>query len=191
MEALKELSHKIDQISRFIIISLFVIAFVATVYQVFSRFVLQSSFVNNSLPMIDFSIFNLTWIEELIRYLFVWIVFLGIGIVYKNNGHAKVEIFYSYLSEKWRIRLSGFVEIVNSSLFIFLMFYGSSILRFTSQQISPSMSLNMSFIYGTVLVFSVICLVHSANNLCEIFVAKSSKIHVTAKEIMKENTNIV
>jgi TRAP-type transport system small permease protein len=172
---LNRISSKIDQISRFIMITFFIIAFVATVYQVFSRFVLQSSLVTNSLPMIDFTIFNLTWIEELIRYLFVWIVFLGVGTVYKSKGHAKVEILHSYLPGKWKIRISGIVEIINSALFIFMIFYGYRILKFTSQQISPSMSLNMSLIYCTVLVFSVVCLVHSLANLQELFYSSTGK----------------
>ncbi|OCA92852.1 TRAP transporter small permease [Pseudobacillus wudalianchiensis] len=158
-------SSKIDKASRVTMICLFAAAFIGTVYQVISRFILQSSTMKEMLPMIDFSVFNFTWIEELIRYLFVWTVFLGIGTVYKHKGHARVEILTHYLSEKWRVRLAGLIEVINSALFVFLIVYGLSILTFTSQQISPSLGLNMIWIYGAVVVSSIICFIHSITHL--------------------------
>ncbi|MGD6894544.1 TRAP transporter small permease [Bacillus sp. OG2] len=189
---LKKMSGKVDKASRAILIAFFVLAFIATVYQVFSRFVLQSTFIGKLLPMVDFSIFNLTWIEELIRYLFVWIVFLGIGIVYKSKGHAQVEILHHYLSESYKKILSITIEIINSGLFLFMIVYGTRILKFTNQQISPSMGLNMTFIYGAVMVSALICLVHSGTRLAGLIsektVQNSRKLEADA---VSENTNIV
>lgn len=183
------LSSRIDGISRWIIIFLFALAFICTVYQVFSRFVLQSSFTKELLPFIDFSVFNFTWIEELIRYLFVWIVFLGIGTVYKNNGHAKVEILINILSEKWKSRLLSLIEFINVGLFIFLAIFGLRILKFTTLQISPSLGLNMTFIYAAVLLCSLICIVHSCARLLELFSKADTKI-VMNVEVIPENTNM-
>ncbi|CAH0189825.1 TRAP transporter small permease [Peribacillus sp. Bi134] len=183
------LSGKINQISRFFLIFFFIIAFLSTVYQVFSRFILQSMMLKKALPMVDFSIFNLTWIEELIRYLFVWIVFLGIGIVYKSKGHAQVEILHHYLPEIFKNKLLAFIEIVNSFLFLFLIVYGWSILKFTSQQISPSLGINMTFIYGAVLICSLTCLIHSSVHLLGLVSIKNVIKEDVYEEIHK-NTNI-
>jgi TRAP-type transport system small permease protein len=187
---LQKFSSKIDGISKSIIIFLFALAFISTVYQVFSRFVLQSTFIKELLPFINFSIFNFTWIEELIRYLFVWIVFLGVGTVYKNNGHAKVEILINALSEKWKNRLQGVIEIINMGLFVFLAIFGLRILKFTTLQISPSLGLNMTFIYGAVLLSSLICIVHSSARLLEIVSKADSSIPMQNVEIIPENTNM-
>lgn len=186
---MENLSEKINQVSQFFLIVFFVIAFLSTVYQVVSRFILQSTLLKSSLPMIDFSIFNLTWIEELIRYLFVWIVFLGIGIVYKNRGHAQVEILHHYISKKLKGKLLMFIEIVNSGLFLFLIVYGWSILKFTSQQISPSLGINMTLIYCSVLICSIICLIHSLVNILGLFYKKriAEDIHI---ETTRKNTDL-
>ncbi|MBX9972510.1 TRAP transporter small permease [Cytobacillus firmus] len=183
-----KLSAKFDKISRNIVILFFVIAFISTVYQVFSRYVLQSAIAKSILPFVDFGIFNLTWIEELIRYMFVWIVFLGIGIVYKSKGHAQVEILHHYLSEKWKSKLMMLVEVINSALFLFLIFYGSRILKFSIQQISPSLGLNMMFIYGAVLVSSIICFVHSSASILELSTAKRDERVVV--QVESQNTNM-
>lgn len=186
------LSEKVDRASRFVLILFFVIAFLSTVYQVFSRFVLQSPVMKQLIPMIDFSVFNLTWIEELIRYLFVWIVFLGIGIVYKSKGHAQVEILHHYLSENVKKKLLIFIEISNSALFLFLMVYGWRILQFTSQQISPAMGLNMTLIYGTVLISSLICLLHATVHLFELTSPQEKSVtnEILTVEIPSEKTTI-
>ncbi|WML58752.1 TRAP transporter small permease [Neobacillus sp. PS2-9] len=185
-----ELSKKVDKASKFLLIFFFVIAFVATVYQVFSRFVLQSSIVQKTLPMVDFSVFNLSWAEELIRYMFVWIVFLGIGIVYKSKEHAQVEILLHYLPEKLKGKLQVLIEVINSAVFLFLIVYGFSILKFTSQQISPSMGLNMTLIYGSVLVCSLICLLHSFVNILNLVVGKEEKARIVQVEVANENPHI-
>ncbi|KON88993.1 hypothetical protein AF332_20835 [Sporosarcina globispora] len=185
---LGKLSDKADKLSKYIVILFFVIAFISTVYQVFSRYVLQSAIAKKVLPFADFSIFNLTWIEELIRYMFVWIVFLGIGIVYKSKGHAQVEILHHYLSEKWKNKLMLLVEVVNSALFLFLIVYGSRILKFSIQQISPSLGLNMTFIYGAVLVSSIVCILHSSVNILELLTAKRD-VRVVV-QVESQNTNL-
>ncbi|MCA0150465.1 TRAP transporter small permease [Rossellomorea vietnamensis] len=184
------LSNRMDRFSRWIMIGFFMIAFITTVYQVFSRFVLQSTFLNDALPMVDFSVFNLTWAEELIRYLFVWIVFLGIGIVYKAKGHAQVEILHHYLSEKSKKYLHYFMEVINSALFLFLIFFGGRILQYTKLQISPAMGINMTFIYVTVLVSAVICLIHSVNNIYEVKEGKVVVEDAMKVEEVQQQTNI-
>lgn len=185
---MEKLSNRIDQVSRFFIIAFFAVAFICTVYQVFSRFVLQSTFLTKALPMFDFSIFNFTWIEELIRYLFVWVVFLGIGIVYKAQGHAKVEILQSFLPEKWKKIVTALVEVINSVLFVFLIFYGANILKFISQQISPSLGINMTLIYVSVLVSACVCLVHSILHFLEILFPKKVAQEVSNVDAAIENT---
>ncbi|MCM3763868.1 TRAP transporter small permease [Neobacillus niacini] len=182
-----ELSHKVNKASKFLLIVFFVIAFVAAVYQVFSRFVLQSSIVQKLLPMVDFSVFNLSWAEELIRYMFVWIVFLGIGIVYKSKEHAQVEILLHYLPEKLKGKLQVLIELINSAVFLFLIIYGWGILKFTSQQISPSMGLNMTLIYGSVLVCSLICLLHSFVAILHLVSGVEKKDEMVQVELAKEN----
>ncbi len=180
-------SETINKYSKMLIIILFAVAFLATVYQVISRFILQSSFVQNIFPMVDFSIFNFSWIEELIRYLFIWIVFLGIGVVYKSKEHAQVELLHHYSPEKWKNRISLFIEIVNSSVFVFLIMYGWSILKFTSQQISPSMGLNMTLIYSAVLVSSIICLIHAIESVINITIGKRKTAKV---DPINENSSV-
>ncbi|MDV2888276.1 TRAP transporter small permease subunit, partial [Alkalihalophilus pseudofirmus] len=80
-------------------------------------------------------------------------------MVYKSKEHAQEEILHHYLSGKWKGILSLIVEIINSAVFVFLIVYGWRILKFISQQISPSMGLNMTLIYSAVFISSIVCLI--------------------------------
>ncbi|MBD1380604.1 TRAP transporter small permease [Metabacillus arenae] len=158
----QKMSRTINKFSCYLMIAFFIVAFLATVYQVFSRYIINSPFLAQVLPAVDFGLFNFTWIEELIRYLFVWIVFLGIGTVYKEKGHAHVELLLLYLPKVWQKRLIFIIECINASFFILLIYLGAAILKTTSLQVSPSLNINMTTVYMSIFFCSLICLVHSA-----------------------------
>ncbi|MFX3624988.1 MAG: TRAP transporter small permease [Ectobacillus sp.] len=180
---IESLSAAVDRISRIVITIFFMFAFLATVYQIFSRYVLQSAFLAETFPHFDFSVFNLTWIEEAIRYLFVWIVFLGIGSVYRAKGHAHVEFVLNYLAPKWKHRLLFFIEIANIIFFALLIYLGINILQFTSLQISPSLKLNMTFVYISVLVSAGSCFIHSFAHLTNMATAKRTDAPVSDQNV--------
>ncbi|WP_126427800.1 TRAP transporter small permease [Brevibacillus marinus] len=159
------LSDAADRCSRWAIVILFALVFVSVLYQVFSRYVLLSPFVSTTFPHIDFSRFNVSWMEELIRYLFVWIVFLGIGMVYKRKGHAQVAILTSFLSPRWKRRVTITVELINAGFFGLLLWKGYDMMGLTSGQLSPSLQINMAWVYLSILVCSLVCLLHSCAEL--------------------------
>ncbi|RXT04797.1 TRAP transporter small permease [Ammoniphilus sp. CFH 90114] len=158
---LHRISNMLDWVSRRIMITFFAVAFAGTVYQVFSRYVLQSSTLKQWFPTVNFSQFNLPWTEELVRYLFVWIVFLGIGVVYKLKGHAQVEIMKNFLPVRLKRPLSLVVEAVNAVFFTVLLVKGYDMLRITDGQLSPSLQMSMSWMYLSILACSFICLIHA------------------------------
>lgn len=164
-----KLSDVLDSVVKVIMASSFILAFVTTLYQVFSRYVLNSAFLGKIMPNIDFRAFNFTWTEELIRYLFVWIVFLGIASVYKTKGHAKVELLMNMVPVDWKRRLAILIEFINASLFILLMIVGINILATTSLQVSPSLNLNMSIMYVSIAISAAICFIHFLSHAVKLF----------------------
>ncbi|MED3907310.1 TRAP transporter small permease [Geobacillus thermodenitrificans] len=167
MNAIGKVSKMVDKVSRYVMIFFFIIAFLATVYQVFSRYIINSKMLLSTFPNLDLSILNFPWIEELIRYLFIWIVFLGIGIVYREKGHAHVELLLNYLPNKWKNRLIFIVECINIFFFVVLAYLSGKILKIISLQVSPSLNINMSMMYVSILVCSVICFIHSIDHLTQ------------------------
>lgn len=183
------LSDGVDRCSRYAVVCLFALAFVSVLYQVFSRYVLQSTFVSALFPNVDFAIFNFAWIEEFIRYVFVWVVFLGIGMVYKRKGHAQAEILTSFLPQRWRRRASLFVELINAAFFILLLWKGYQMIMMTRGQHSPALQLDMGWMYLSILVCSVVCLLHSCAALTSVL-ARRTVIPLTSRQASKAQLTV-
>lgn len=70
--------RNIDRYSEKLIIALFMITMCLLIFvQVVSRYVFGDS---------------VTWTEELSRYMFIWLVFLTIGVGFKENKHISIDI---------------------------------------------------------------------------------------------------
>ncbi len=167
MKALQFISHWTDQACRYIMVFFMGLAFLCTIYQVFSRYVLQSSFVMNVFSGVDLAGFNFPWMEELIRYLFVWIVFLGVATVYKLKGHAHVEIVINFLPKAWKRRFAITVELINLVFFAILFIKGLEMLKITNGQLSPSLQFNMAYMYTAIVACSLICFMHATSFLLQ------------------------
>ncbi|TVP83167.1 MAG: TRAP transporter small permease [Alkalicoccus sp.] len=61
---------------------------VITLAQVFFRFILNSPFV---------------WTDELSRFLLIWLVFLGAGVVSYDDKHLSVNLFQEMMTPKWKL----------------------------------------------------------------------------------------
>ncbi len=89
----------------------------------------------------------LSWSEELARYLFVWITFLGAAICAREKGHIGMD----YLVNKLNLRLAKIVE----KLGLILIIIVCAIITITSLetvsvnlgQRSPALNLNMGMVY--------------------------------------------
>jgi TRAP-type C4-dicarboxylate transport system permease small subunit len=94
--------------------------------------------------------FSLPWVEELTRYTFIWMAFIGTAMSTKNNTNIAVDLIDGLLPPKGRKILSFFAEICFLVFALLMTKAGFDVLvklaRF--QQRSAVMSLNMAFVYG-------------------------------------------
>jgi TRAP-type C4-dicarboxylate transport system permease small subunit len=185
---IQRLSKGLDRISRVIVVSLFVVAFLGVLYSVFSRFVLQSSSLSAMFPGVDFSIANFTWMEELIRYSFVWVVFLGVGIVYKEKGHAHVELLMNYLPKRFKKKFEVIIEVINLLFFSLLLYKVASMMLITNGQLSPSLKINMMWMYVSILCCSAICIFHSLSGLASLLALQTTEERKDDQPFHREDT---
>ena len=77
----------VDKAEDVCLVSMFVLMVAAIFLQVIMRFVFNNS---------------LTWSEELGKFIFVWISWLGISIAERKNEHIKITLVTDRMSPKWR-----------------------------------------------------------------------------------------
>ncbi|MCX7779521.1 MAG: TRAP transporter small permease [Negativicutes bacterium] len=108
---------------------------------------------------------GLTWAEEASRYLFIWLIFMGAIVAYKDNAHLGVDTLVNKLSPKGK----RILFIINNILLLVTMALcvdGTwKITLLTANQVSASMQLPMNYVYVSGLIASVSMVAISAYNI--------------------------
>ncbi|MDX6151524.1 TRAP transporter small permease [Marinococcus sp. PL1-022] len=102
--------------------------------QIFMRFILGSS---------------LGWSEELARYCFIWLVFIGVSYGVKKQRHIKVDVVLLLLKEKGKVVLNMVSNIIFLLFAVSIAVYGLGISFqiFGWGQLSPSLGAPMGAVY--------------------------------------------
>lgn len=86
--------------------------------------------------------------DELARYLFVWITFIGAVVTFRENSHMGIETMVMFLSRKWRIFcmiLSNIVIVGCASL----LFWGAwKQFNINLSMRAPVTGMSMVWVYG-------------------------------------------
>ena len=117
---------------------------------------------------------NVSWCEELARYLFVWIIYLSGSKAVKDGKHLTVDILPLFLKGKAQIILHIFSTVATLAFFVALLYAGSLVLpsMMARPQFSPANHVNMIIPYlaptvGTVLMTlrAIVIIINDVKNL--------------------------
>ncbi|MBW2148742.1 MAG: TRAP transporter small permease [Deltaproteobacteria bacterium] len=108
------------------------------------------------------------WAEELVRYMMVWVIFIGASQVAKRGGHIAVDIFPRMISKRANTALSFFVTIFALLFCVLLVYYSfGQVMRVkAAHQISPAMELPMWIAYLSIPVGSSLMLIRYIQQFC-------------------------
>lgn len=101
------------------------------------------------------------WSEELARFLFVWVVFLGSALIMGESGHLAVQ----FLPDRVKGTALGtlldiIVNVAGYVFIILLMTQGWKMTSIMTFQRSPGMDLPMSWVYAIIPVSCVLMLLY-------------------------------
>ena len=102
--------------------------------QVFMRYVMQDS---------------LPWSEELARYCFIWLVFLGISYGVKMEKHMRIDVMFLVLKDKGKTILCLISNLLFLGFAVFAILYGYQIAAQVLEwgQTSPALKLPVGLVY--------------------------------------------
>lgn len=96
-------------------------------------------------------IFNnsLSWSEELVRYIFIWQIWLGASVGAKNNDHIRIEIFTSKMKQKPREALEIIINLMIFAFYLFLIWQGIVYLKtvISTNMTSTGLQIPLWFVY--------------------------------------------
>lgn len=133
-ECMKIIKWLDNNIERAILLVLLVVMTIVTVLQVFMRYVMENS---------------LTWSEELARFCFIWLVYIGISYGVKRAKHVRVEAVLSILKRRGKFVVNLIANVLFLYFAVYATYYGFTIMNTiqTTGQMAPSLGIPMSIMY--------------------------------------------
>lgn len=116
---------------------------------------LMAIFVFGNVIMRYFFHSGLTWAEEVSRFLFIWLIFLGSIVGFKDNEHLGIDTLVRRLSPKGK-RILYVVNCVIILATLALTLHGSWYLTIINlDQSSPAINLPYAYVYSSGIVASI------------------------------------
>ena len=141
---------RLNRATEFVIALLLCVTVLVTLLQVTFRYGLDSS---------------LSWSEELARYLFIWVIFLGIASAARRGEHMAVTALSTILPNGLLRPLAAFV-ILASLVFFAVVLYTTVLLTENAiPQLSSALEISVAFVYVAAPIGSVLTILHLINGL--------------------------
>ena len=114
--------------------------------------------------------FSFEWSEELARFLFVWVVFLGSALIMGEDGHLAVELMPRLLDgTKPGFLLNLFINACGYVFILLLIIQGWKMTETMTFQTSPGLNISMSYVYVIMPVSGVLMLMYHIKDTIKIF----------------------
>ncbi len=114
-------------------------------------------------------VFNspLTWTEELARYLFIYLTFIGGGLLVYQRGHLFVEVIFNNLPDRVRKGIQIFIDAIVCGFSVYLLISAKTLMGIASGSYSTAMHIPMEYISFSVLLGAVLIILFSVCNIYE------------------------
>lgn len=90
------------------------------------------------------------WVEELSRFIFIWIIMLGAVLVTREQSHIALVLFVNLLPKKGRFVLSIFTRLLMIVFCWVMVQQGLRIYPIVAEASSPTFGLSMGWMYLTI-----------------------------------------
>ncbi|WP_417329444.1 TRAP transporter small permease [Halomonas cupida] len=108
--------------------------------------------------------FTVAWTEELTRYLFIYMVSLGAGVVLHRHRNVNVELFHGLLGFRGRAAYLALISLLTGGFSLIVLPEAWKFAQIGAFQTSPSLRVPMIYIFlssvvlfASLLFYSVIC----------------------------------
>ncbi|MEP6262200.1 MAG: TRAP transporter small permease [Gillisia sp.] len=147
------MKKKLDKVLGSFLVILLILMVLAVLWQVFSRYVLNSP---SSVT------------EELSRYLFIWIGILGAAYAAGQQMHLAIDILHPKLNSRNRMMLRIFINILIILFSLTVLVIGGANLVYVNYdlgQFSAALNVPLSAVYLVVPISGILVIVYKVNEI--------------------------
>jgi len=144
--ALQRLTAALDRCACWVCIGLLAAIFVVMVLQVSCRYVLGSPLV---------------WSEELARYLYIWVCFLGAPIALRRGNHIAITLFVDWLPARLTRGIAVFWHVAAFLFLVELAIQGAILTVRSHSLIAITVPIPWSLIYVVVPIAAILMILET------------------------------
>ncbi len=126
---------------------------------------------------------SLSWSEEIGRYIFVWITFLGMVLAYRAGAHVALDLLLMHLKgfPRWALRLTnlGLIIVLAAAIFISAL----ALFELGTMQESPALELPMHWVYSVIPVSGLLLLYYTLRDFWACLTQKDKAGDGITKEV--------
>lgn len=104
--------------------------------------------------------YSIIWVEELTRYMMVWVGFIGSGLVLRFGAHIAVDVFQDLLPTRGAQALRALIAVMLAVTFVAMAWLGFRYVAFAWDQETPVLNWNFGIVYLAIPIGSVLMLSH-------------------------------
>jgi len=110
---------------------------------------------------------SLSWSEELARFSFIWLIYIGISYGVKKQKHIKVDVVLVFLNQKGKVILNIISNVLFMAFAVFVIIYGFEIANklLGFGQKSPALQIPMGLVYMSAPIGMGLTLIRLIQNL--------------------------
>ncbi|MDR1316296.1 MAG: TRAP transporter small permease [Spirochaetales bacterium] len=99
-------------------------------------------------------LYNMYWSEELVRYLYIWVAFIGISMGVKSNAHFNVQLILNLLPLRIRKIIQSLATIIVIIFLSIVVYYSVLLLQniIMMEQDSPMLGIPMYIPYAAITI---------------------------------------
>lgn len=90
---------------------------------------------------------SMPWIDELARYLSIWLVFLGSAVALQQGKHVSADFLLGIVAPRVRPYLSLLIMLSMLVFLVVLTREGIGLVQRTMRQLSPALGVPMGYVY--------------------------------------------
>jgi len=149
-----------NKVSRFLelfLIAIFGLLVLDVLFQVFSRYILNTSF---------------TWTEELARFSLIWMTILGAAYLNGKRAHLSMDFLYQKFSSTNKRKASILIEILIFLFALFVMVIGGFNLVYTTlhlEQLSGTLRIPLGYVYAVFPFSGLLIMSFSIHHVLKIY----------------------